>query len=728
MPVTQLEVDGRAQRLIDTAADGFVGMDGGGVVTDWNRAAEELFGYTKDEAVGRTVSELIMREQDRAPHEAGLRRFLSTGQARLVGRPVQVTARHREGREFPIDLTIWAQDEPDGVSLYAFVRDVSERVAAAESSGQLAAIVTASSDAIISTELDGTVRTWNPGAERIYGYPAADMLGQSFARLVPADLSAEFEHILAEVAAGRRVEQLETVRLRADGTTVDVSLTISPVCDAAGAVLRLAYVGRDITAAKAADRRLRETKDALARQATEMEHRAFHDPLTGVANRALLMNRLGLALAQAERTGATMTLLMIDVDDFKYVNDTLGHNTGDLLLCEIAARLGAIVRAGDTVARLGGDEFAVLAEQTSTGHGQRLAQRIVDTLASPVEIGGQRIIPRASIGLAATDAARPVSPEEMLRNADLAMYAAKTAGKAHWCAFQPEMHHALTARVQLETDLRTALEAGQFTVHYQPICDLATGQTRAVEALLRWQHPTLGSIPPAEFIPIAEQTGLIVPIGAWVLTEACRQITQMPTVAGEITVAVNLSIRQLAAPGFIDIVTDALDQAGLPAHRLTLEVTESMLAGPDAAIAVQLRELRALGVKLAVDDFGTGHSSLARLRNLPFTTLKIDKSFIDELTDTGPKDIIVNAVVAMAHGLGLRVVAEGVETSAQLAQLRELGCDAVQGFLLNRPMPAADLHRHLTEQNRPTSEANQPDSEPSPARSHEGPGLDCLAG
>ncbi|WP_164520276.1 EAL domain-containing protein [Specibacter cremeus] len=713
--MTQLEVDSRAERIINTAADGFVGMDGGGVVTDWNRAAEDLFGYTKGEAVGRTVSELIMREQDRAAHEAGLRRFLDTGQARLVGRPVQVTARHREGREFPIDLTIWAQDEPGGVSLYAFLRDVSERVAATESAGQLAAIVMASSDAIISTDLDGTIRTWNPGAEQIYGYAAADMIGHSFARLVPADLSAQFEHILAQVAAGRRVEQLETVRLRADGTTVDVSLTISPVRDSAGTVLRLAYVGRDITAAKAVDRRLRETKDVLARQATEMEHRAFHDPLTGIANRALLMNRLGLALAQAGRVGTTITLLMIDVDDFKFVNDTLGHNIGDQLLCEIAERLGAIVRAGDTVARLGGDEFAVLAEQTSADHGQRLAQRIVDTLARPVEIGGRRIIPRASIGLAATDATHPVSPEEMLRNADLAMYAAKTAGKAHWCAFEPGMHHALTARVQLEADLRTALEAGQFAVHYQPICELASGRTRAVEALLRWQHPTLGPISPAEFIPLAEQTGLIVPIGAWVLAEACRQIARMPAVAGEITVSVNLSIRQLAEPGFIDIVTHALDQAGMPAHRLTLEVTESLLAGPDAAIAAQLRELRALGVKLAVDDFGTGHSSLGRLRNLPFTTLKIDKSFVDELTDTDTKDIIINAVVAMAHGMGLRVIAEGVETSAQLSQLRELGCDAVQGFLLNRPMPAADLRRHLTEQNTSAGEANRPDSVPSSA-------------
>ncbi|MBG6215609.1 diguanylate cyclase (GGDEF)-like protein/PAS domain S-box-containing protein [Arthrobacter sp. CAN_A6] len=439
--VKLLEADRRAQRLIDTAADGFVGMDAFGVVTDWNRAAEELFGYTKDEAIGRTVSELIMREQDRAAHEVGLRRFVATGQARLVGRPVQVTARHRLGREFPIDLTIWAQDDPDGVSLYAFLRDVSERAAAAELSAQLAAIVTASSDAIFSTELDGTVRTWNPGAERIYGYAAGDMIGRSFVRLVPTDLSAEFEYILAEVSAGRQIEQLETVRLRADGVTVEMSLTVSPVRDEAGTVLRLAYVGRDITAAKTADRRLRETKDALARQASEMEHRAFHDPLTGIANRALLMDRLGLALTKAERTGTTIILLMIDIDDFKYVNDTLGHSAGDQLLCEIAARLKGIVRAGDTVARLGGDEFAVLAEQVSPDHGEGLAQRIIGTLADPIDIGGQRIIPRASIGLAETGRFPLGEAEDLLRNADLAMYAAKTAGKAQWRAFQPEMHH-----------------------------------------------------------------------------------------------------------------------------------------------------------------------------------------------------------------------------------------------------------------------------------------------
>lgn len=692
---TLLEANRRAQRLIDTAADGFVGMDASGVVTDWNRAAERLFGYAKDEAIGRKVSDLIMREQDRAAHEAGLRRFVATGQVQRVGRPIQVTARHRLGREFPIDLTVWAQDDPDGVSLYAFLRDVTERVAAAELSGQLAAIVAASSDAIISTDLDGTVRTWNSGAEQIYGYTAADMIGQSFARLVPAESSAEFDYIVAEVSAGHRIEQMETVQLRADGITVEMSLTVSPVRDDASTVLRLAYVGRDITAAKSADRRLRETRDALARQAREMEHRAFHDPLTGIANRALLMDRLGLALTHAERTGATTILMMIDVDDFKYVNDTLGHNVGDQLLREIAARLGDLIRPGDIVARFGGDEFAVLAEQASSGLGEALAQRIVDSLDIPMNISGQLITPRVSVGVAEARGSSPVGAEDLLRNADLAMYAAKTSGKAQWRAFQPEMRDALSAQVQLEADLRTALQIGQFTVHYQPICDLATGRTQAVEALLRWQHPTFGAVSPLSFIPIAEKTGVIVPIGAWVLTEACDQIAHMPTQSGDLAVAVNVSIRQLGEPGFIDIVTHALDHAGLPPHRLTLEITESILAGPDATIATQLRELRAHGVKLAVDDFGIGRSSLARLRSLPFTTLKIDKSFIEELTDSGPRDVIIEAIVAMAHGMGLDVVAEGIETPAQLAQLRALGCNAGQGFFLNRPMPAAELQRHL---------------------------------
>jgi diguanylate cyclase (GGDEF)-like protein/PAS domain S-box-containing protein len=691
---TLLEANRRAQRLIDSAADGFVGMDASGVVTDWNRAAERLFGYTKDEAIGRKVSELIMREQDRAGHDAGLRRFVTTGEVRRVGRPVQVTARHRLGHEFPIDLTVWAQDDPNGPSLYAFLRDVSERVAAAELSGQLAAIVSASSDAIISTDLDGTVRTWNSGAEHIYGYTAAEMIGQSFARLMPAESTAELDHILAEVRAGQRIEQLETVQLRADGLMVEMSLAVSPVRDDADVVVRLAYVGRDITAAKSADRHLRETRDALARQATEMEHRAFHDPLTGIANRALLMDRLGLALAHAERTGVTMILLMIDVDDFKNVNDTLGHNVGDQMLREIAARLGNLIRDGDTVARLGGDEFAVLAEQTSPGSGETLAQQIVDALDTPMNISGHHITPRVSVGIAETSTSSPVDAEDLLRHSDLAMYAAKTAGKAQWRAFQPEMRHALTAQVQLEADLRAALQTGQLSVHYQPICDLATGRTEAVEALLRWQHPTFGPVSPVSFIPIAEKTGVIVPIGAWILTEACQQIAHIPSPSENLAVAVNVSIRQLTEPGFINIVTNALDQAGLPPHRLTLEITESILAGPDATIATQLQELRALGVKLAVDDFGTGRSSLARLRSLPFTMLKIDKSFIDELTETGPKNII-KAIVTMAHGMGLDVVAEGIETPTQRDQLRALGCNAGQGFFLNPPMPAIDLQRHL---------------------------------
>ncbi|MGH8988826.1 MAG: putative bifunctional diguanylate cyclase/phosphodiesterase [Acidimicrobiales bacterium] len=688
---------GRVERLMDSTADGFVGMDTNGIVTDWNRAAEQMFGYAKQEAVGRTVSSLIIREQDQAAHEAGIRRFLHTGSARIIGRPVQVTARHRDGHEFQIDLTIWVQHEQDGVAFYAFLRDVTDRVRAWRTAGQLAAIVMASRDAMISTELDGTILTWNPGAERVYGYRAAEMIGQKFARLAPLERSGEVDHIIEEVRAGRSVEQLETVRLRADGSTVEVSLTISPVRDQSGQVVQIAYVGRDITAVKATERGLRETSAALARQSAEMEHRAFHDPLTGLANRALLHDRIELALARAVRTTAPTALLVIDVDDFKYVNDTFGNHAGDDVLREIASRLRSIVRGGDTVARLGGDEFAVLAEQTPDEDARGLAQRIVSAVAGPADIGGQRIALHASVGLAISSGPQLATPEKILSDADLAMRSAKAAGKSCWRPYEPGMQHAFSARFRLEAALATALRDAQLAVHYQPICDLPTGSTSCFEALLRWNHPTFGSVPPAEFIPMAEQTGLIVPIGAWVLRQACNQFAALPG-GDDIAVSVNLSVRQLATTGFVDLTTQVLAETGLPAHRLTLEITESSIAGPDAAVTIQLRQLRALGVDIAVDDFGTGHSSLGRLRGLPVTTLKIDKSFIDEITDSASPDVVVSAVVAMAHGLGLRVVAEGVETPAQLRQLRDLGCDAVQGFLLDKPMAATDLEQYLARQ------------------------------
>lgn len=687
--------NGRAQRLIDTAADAFIGMDADDVVTDWNLAAERLFGYRADETIGRTVTELIIREEDREAHRNGVRRLVRTGRPRVIGTPIQVVARHRSGREFPVDLTIWSQDEPSGLSFYAFLRDVTDRVAAQESAGRLGAIVTSSPDAMLSSELDGTVLEWNAGAERLYGYTAAHMVGRSFAMLIPPDRAGEFDMIVQEVSAGRRVEQLETERVRGDGTRVDVSLTVSPVFDGDGRVVRMAYVGRDITAMKQTEKQLRDTTAALSEQARQLQHLAFHDPLTELANRALLLKRLAAALDWGERSGGTHALLMIDVDDFKYVNDTLGHSAGDDLLRHIAAKLASIVRGGDTVARLGGDEFAILAEQVDVESSAALAQRITEQLSEPVAVAGHQLTPRASIGVAVTACGRADGPEDLLRNADLAMYAAKTSGKGGWRRYEPDMYQAFTERLQMEAELRGALEQHQLTLAYQPIHAMPSGRPVAVEALLRWQHPVLGTISPADFIPVAEQTGLIVPIGTWVLGEACREVTDLASTGFDLDISVNLSPRQLATPGFVDIVADVLRESRLPAHRLILEVTESVIAGPDGAVAAQLHQLRDLGVQLAVDDFGTGHSSLGRLRRLPFTTLKIDKSFVDEIHEAADAGVIVDAVVAMAHGLGLRVVAEGVETELQLGQLNDLGCDAVQGFLLNRPMSAADLRRHL---------------------------------
>jgi diguanylate cyclase (GGDEF)-like protein/PAS domain S-box-containing protein len=686
------------RRVLDNAADAFVGMDLDDVVTDWNQAAERLFGYTREQAVGRTVSELIIREQDRGAHREGVRRFLHSGRPNIMGTPLEVVARHRDGREFPVDLTIWAHAEPDGLRFYAFLRDVTERTAAARTAGRLAAIVTSSPDAMLSSELDGTVLDWNRGAERIYGYPAEQMVGHSFGRLVPPERAGEFERILAEVSAGRSVEQLDTERIRGDGSRVNVSLTVSPVFGPDGAVVRMAYVGRDTTAVKAAETKLRETTAALTEQAEQLQRLAFYDPLTGLGNRALLLDRLERALERTDRPGSGITLLMIDIDDFKYVNDTLGHSAGDALLRRIAERLPTLVRDGDLVARLGGDEFAILGRQAETDHGTALAQRVTERLGEPLEVAGHALIPRASIGVASAAPGTGIRPEELLRNADLAMYAAKSSGKGGWRSYQPDMYEAFTARVQLEAELRRALDEHQLSIVYQPIYDARTGRAAGVEALLRWHHPELGPIPPGEFIPVAERTGLIVPIGSWVLFEACRELTELASTGAELDVSVNLSLRQLAEPGFVDLVADVLRETRLPARRLVLEVTESMIAGPDGTVAAQLRELRDLGLQLAVDDFGTGHSSLGRLRRLPFTTLKIDKSFVDEIRQAGDNDVIVDAVVAMAHGLGLRVVAEGVETELQLTQLRELGCDSIQGFLLNKPLSTADLRRHLVQQ------------------------------
>ena len=568
--------------------------------------------------------------------------------------------------------------------LFVSVQDVTDQQEAAAAVVRLAAIVESSRDAIIGVTLDGVVFSWNAGAERIFGYTAETTVGGRLDDLCPPSLLEAHEDMLARIASGSPIDDLETVRRHRDGHAVAVGLTVSPTKDAAGELAGASVIVRDISERKTLE-------EQLTRQ-------AFHDGLTGLANRALFRDRVQHSLAGAGRHANGVALMFLDLDGFKTVNDSLGHAAGDVLLLAAGERLQACVRPGDTVARLGGDEFALLIDDASDRVVTDIASRVLRVLSEPVDVGGREVVVSASIGLVLGDIGRDA--DELLRQADTAMYAAKAAGKNRYEVFEPHMHDKVVERLELGLELQVALQRGELFVLYQPLVRFSDGLISGMEALLRWQHPERGLVPPDQFIPIAEENGLIEPIGRWVLYEACRQAQAWRSDGlGGATISVNLSGRQLQSPGIVDDVRDALAQTGLEPAALVLEITENVLISDSAESLDKLRALKTLGVGISNDDFGTGYSSLSYLRRFPVDELKIDKSFVDDLhlSADGPS-AFVTAIVQMAHALQLKTVAEGIEHEDQAAALRAIGCDFGQGYLYARPIPGHQIRELLTAQ------------------------------
>jgi len=511
------------------------------------------------------------------------------------------------------------------------------------------------------------------------GYSERELLGMSWETIThPDDLRsvrAQVEHLLDGSIPTCQTEKRYTHK---GGGEVWIFLSISLTRDPETKAARLIFQTQDITDRKRAERQLL--------------HDAFHDTLTGLPNRALFVDRLKQALARTRRLGPhQFAVLFLDLDRFKVINDSLGHIVGDQLLVGIARRLEACLRPGDTVARLGGDEFTILLEDvTDIGEAIRVAERVEKEISSPFNLRGHEVFTTVSVGIAPSSIGYE-SPDEILRDADTAMYRAKSLGKARHEVFDKTMHARAVSLLQLENDLRRAVERQEFTLFYQPIVSLETGAVCGVEALIRWQHPEHGMIMPSAFIPVAEETGLIVQMGQWGLREACRQMREWHVAFPSepaFQVSVNLSSKQFSQPDLIDQITRALGDTGLDPSGLRLEITESVVMENLESATEMLKQLRDLGVEASIDDFGTGYSSLSYLHRFPISTLKIDRSFVSGMSNQSENVEIIRSIIMLARNLGMTVVAEGVETEEQLAQLRELGCKHAQGFFFARPVRA----------------------------------------
>jgi len=529
--------------------------------------------------------------------------------------------------------------------------------------------------AVVSSE--GRWVQVNRSLRDIFGYAEAELLDADFRRFTHREDLASVDEQFQQLVRGRISSHQSEVRyLHRQGREVWAHLGMSVVRDAQGDALHVIFQIHDITDRKRAEEQLL--------------HDAFHDALTGLPNRALFMDHVKMAIQRSRRSGGRLfAALFLDLDRFKIINDSLGHMVGDQLLVGLARRLEACLRPGDTVARLGGDEFVILLEElVGSDDVIEVARRVQEAVSQPFQIGGHEVFTTASIGIALSTSGYERA-EEILRDADTAMYRAKMLGKKRHVVFDKAMHDRAVQLLQIETDLRRAIERQEFFLQYQPIVSLATGKICSFEALVRWQHPERGIVSPAEFVPVAEETGLIIPLGQWVLGEASRRMRdwQLRGAAdAHVTMSVNLSSRQFSQSDLTEQVAGALRESGLSADCLKLEITESMvMENIDTAIEM-LRQLRALGVEISIDDFGTGYSSLSYLHRFPINTLKIDRSFVMRMADNTENAEIVRTIVTLARSLQMDVVAEGVETPEQLSRLRSLECDYGQGYLFSRPV------------------------------------------
>ena len=549
---------------------------------------------------------------------------------------------------------------------------------------QLDAIINSSPLAIYTRDLENIVTTWNPAAERMFGWAAAEVIGKPVPT-IPVAKFGEANDLSKRVLNGESIVQVELTRQRRNGSPIEISLTVAPLHDPSGKLCGYLSIVADITERKAAE--------------AQIEFLAYHDTLTGLPNRLLLQDRFERAIAYADRARSKVALLFLDLDNFKTINDSLGHAVGDALLKEIASRLGECVRDTDTISRQGGDEFLIVLPELSDADATTpVLVKVMERLQDPFHAEGHELSTSVSIGIA-------VYPDDgkdfdtLLKKADMAMYRAKESGRNAYHFFDEHMNVEAVETLAMRNGLRRAVERGEFVLHYQPQINLASGAVVGAEALIRWNSPDLGMIPPLRFIPAAEESGLIVPIGEWVMHEACRQaIVWRQAGLPELTIAVNISAVQFKRGDVERTVISALEKSGFDPTLLELEITESVLIQNVESVLATVKQLKLLGVKLSIDDFGTGYSSLSYLKRFSVDKLKIDQSFIRDLAIDPDDAAIVRAIIQMAASLNLRTIAEGVEEPEMLEHLRIFKCDEAQGYYFARPMPAEAFADYLAAQ------------------------------
>ncbi|MBR9970436.1 EAL domain-containing protein [Magnetospirillum sp. J10] len=666
MRKTLEDSEDRFRRLSDVTSEGIC-IHFQGKILDCNRAFESLFGYSRVEFesmlawnVIHTDDVPLAKEMVRQQHQ----------------KPYEVRGVRKDGSVFPMEIHS-KESWMGGLAVrVTCLRDMTEQKKAEASLRLLSQAVEQSPVAVAVVTADGTIEYVNPAHHQMTGQVADQIIGRPFAEMYPGQAKSWFGDMWQSLRRGGDWEG-EIPVTQGDGRLHWQRIFASPVATQSDDITHHLVVIEDVTLRKEQERKIL--------------HQAMYDGLTDLPNRSLALDRLTVVIEDARDNGCCIALLFVDLDDFKGINDSLGHEYGDELLILASERLRDSVGEGGMVARFGGDEFLVILSDCSPGQAENAAQAIVAAFSQPFTISRRDLITTASIGVALyPEDGR--TPQTLLRNADIAMYQAKLAGRNRFCFFTARMNEEAEARLRLESELRRAVGTEQLFLHFQPLVHVDSGHVAGVEALLRWNNPELGSVPPDRFIPQAETCGLIVPIGRDVLWQACQ--TAKPWLEcghPELLLCVNVSPRQFQDGGFLDDVAQILRETGFPAANLELEITEGLLLRERGDIDGLLHGLHAMGVKLAIDDFGTGYSSLSYLERYPFHTLKIDRSFMVGMLERHERKVLVDTIVAMATGLGLKVIAEGVETVEQLARLKAIGCDIAQGYLFSRPVPAEQV-------------------------------------